>query len=110
MRSEPVYVKPVVISTVTMNIFDLLMTVTLVSWGLAYEANPFMRAFLEEGGVPVFAVGKMSLVTGGVAFLWSIRETWLARFGLVVAMLCYAYVTSVHLSIIARLGAGLHVH
>lgn len=104
MESDFAYVRPVVISTVTMNTFDLIMTVTLLSTGLVYEANPFMRAFIEAGGIPAFAVMKMSMVTLGIAYLWSIRKILLARVGLVLSMLCYAYVTSVHLSIVAEHG------
>ena len=79
------------------------MTVALVSAGVATEANPIMRAFLDAGGVPMFAVVKMSLVTAGLAFLWSIRDRLVARAGIVTSLLCYCYVASIHLSIISSI-------
>ena len=87
-------------SILIFNLFDGVLTLMVVNFGLATEANPLMDATLHWGGVP-FMLTKTSLVSLGVYLLYLRRERALASaalFGLsaVYASLMVYHVNSVH--------------
>lgn len=87
-------------SILVFNLIDGILTLLVVNFGLATEANPLMDATLHWGGVP-FMLVKTSLVSLGVYLLYLRRERVLAStalFGLsaVYASLMVYHLNSVH--------------
>lgn len=92
--------------TLILNLVDLIATLIFVKLGYAEEANPLMAGLLELGA-PVFAAGKLAIVSAGVYVLWRYRDRVLARVGSVVVSVAYGLLTVYHASwaeTLARVG------
>ena len=93
-------------STLVFNLLDALLTLAIVSAGLAIEANPLMAELLARG--PVLFVGaKLALVSAAVVVLWRYWTPRLARLGAGLSFTAYAAIMLVHTQSIAALGAWL---
>ena len=88
--------RSVYVQLVVLNVLDLLFTVTYLELGLVTEANPLMRASLESGGIPSFAVTKVLLVTLG-AYALSRVDTYLVRKTTEVLVLLYGLTVGYHI-------------
>ena len=87
--------KKIILSIILlMNLADLVFTIGFVEGGYATEANPFM-AFLIEKSPLIFAVGKISLVSFGVALLWNFKTKG-AFYAACLVACCYSLVLVVH--------------
>lgn len=87
-------------SLLVFNLVDALCTLGVVHVGAATEANPLMDLLLR-GGPLTFMVGKLALVSLGVALLWRLRQHRAAVAGLaaattIYALLCIYHIRSVH--------------
>jgi hypothetical protein len=84
---------------VVLNLFDAILTLTVVHAGAAAEANPLMDVSLSWGGV-WFVLVKLSMVSLGVQLLWRLRRVRLAAFGLVGVCVFYVGVVAYQLAAI----------
>lgn len=75
-------------STLLFNFLDAILTITVVSLGLAAEANPLMAAALAQGPF-VFSVVKFGAGTTSAWILWRHREQKLALVGIALVFLVY---------------------
>lgn len=82
------WIKHLLVATMGLNLVDAVLTLVLVTLGLATEANPWMAYFLELGPA-YFMIAKVGLVSTGVAVLWRYRGHTLAAFGSLT--ICAAY-------------------
>ena len=77
------------------NVFDGLATIYVVGAGLAEEANPVMRFFLDIGPVP-FMLAKLILVSVSTYVLWLFRSRTVAKVGLLFSTAVYGAVCLHH--------------
>jgi hypothetical protein len=80
---------------VILNLIDGLLTLAVVTAGVASEANPLMEATLSWGGVPFIAT-KVALVSLGVYLLYLRREVRLANAALFGLTAVYAVIVAYH--------------
>ena len=81
---------------VAVNFTDAVLTLWWVEMGIATEANPLMDALLQLGSESFLAV-KFALVNLGAYLLWQCRRYWVARQGLLLALLVYGFVAYAHI-------------
>lgn len=98
-------------STLVFNLLDAILTILVVTMGLAVEANPLMAAALDESPI-VFGVVKMGIASAGCYVLWRHRERTIAVMGTAVVFTVYAGVMiyqlqSVRLVALALASGGL---
>ena len=72
--------KNLLVLTVVFNIIDTIVSIRVIHYGNAEEANPVMEMYLGLGIIP-FIMAKVVLVGGGCVILWRHRENILARVG-----------------------------
>ena len=72
--------KILLVLTVVFNIIDIIVSICVIHYGNAEEANPVMEMYLGLGIIP-FIMAKVVLVGGGCVILWRHREKFLARVG-----------------------------
>ena len=82
-------------ATLFFNLVDAVLTLALVTAGLAVEANPVMAYFLELGPI-AFMVAKLSLVSVGVGVLWYFRRYQLALAGTLAVFGIYTLLIAYH--------------
>jgi hypothetical protein len=80
---------------VVFNLIDGVLTLAVVTAGVASEANPLMDAGLSWGGVP-FILIKTALVSLGVSLLYLRRERRLAHVALIALTMVYAGIVAYH--------------
>jgi hypothetical protein len=80
---------------IVFNLIDGLLTLAVVTSGVAGEANPLMAASLSWGGVPFIAV-KLALVSLGVYLLYLRRDRPLAHMALVGLTVVYGAIVLYH--------------
>ena len=85
-----------VVAVLLLNLVDALATLTWIELGTAAEANPLMATLLDAGPVP-FVLGKVVLVSLGVALLWRTRHRSLSLVGVFVLFTAYYAVVVQHL-------------
>ena len=102
LAPAPAWMRGMLASTLVFNLIDAVMTLLVVMLGLAIEANPLMAELLD-GSPQLFVIGKIALVTGGVAVLWLNRTSKLAKVGASVTFSAYAAVMLVHLQSVHEL-------
>lgn len=73
------------------NIFDALLTLCWIAYGIAEEANPIMAYMLSFGVIP-FLVSKILLVGISLLILWKLRHMIFAR---IISMLALVIMTAV---------------
>lgn len=83
------------------NLLDASLTALWVSGGIVEEGNAIMAAALGAGFGP-FVLSKVALVGLGVAALYRMRWSAVARAAVVPAALLYSFVLGNHLGIGAR--------
>lgn len=83
------------------NLIDAVMTAIWVSAGIVGEGNPVMAAAIDLG-YGVFVLGKVALVGLGCLGLYRMRDSALARFAVIPAVLLYCFVIGNHIGISAR--------
>ena len=72
--------KLLLVLTVVFNIIDIIVSICVIHYGTAEEANPVMEMYLGLGIIP-FILAKVVLVGGGCVILWRHREKFLATAG-----------------------------
>lgn len=86
---------------VVLNLVDLVSTLTLVAFGLCYEANPVMSMFL--GLHPLaFSIAKLSLVYAGTWFLYHHLDNRVCRIGCHLSAVVYVLVMLQHARVISQ--------
>jgi hypothetical protein len=86
-------------SIIVLNLFDAILTLTVVHAGAAAEANPLMEVSLSWGAI-WFVLVKLSIVSLGVQLLWRQRRVRLAAIGLVGVCVLYMGVVAYQLAAI----------
>ena len=82
-------------ATLVFNLIDAVLTLALVSSGLAVEANPIMAFFLEVGPL-TFMAAKIALVSLGVGVLWHFKRYQLALVGTLAVFGIYTTLLAYH--------------
>ena len=86
---------------VVLNLVDLVSTITLIAFGLCYEANPVMSLFL--GFHPLaFSLAKLSLVYAGIGFLYHHLDNRVCRVGCHLSAVVYLLVMLQHARVISQ--------
>ncbi len=96
------WLRTLLISTWLLNLMDALLTLGVVSTGLAVEANPVMAAALEQGP-HVFLAAKLALVSAGTLVMWRLRWNRFALVGALVVFAAYIAVSLVHIQSVKAL-------
>jgi hypothetical protein len=91
-------------SILVFNLLDGILTMVVVSFGLASEANPLMAAPLDWGSVPFIAV-KTGLVSLGVYLLYLRRERRLANVALFGLSAVYGALMVYHFNSVQAIAA-----
>ena len=73
--------------------FDAYMTLTLISKGNVYEANPLMAYFLDYG-ILHFTVAKLIITIASICILCVFKNVRLTRIGLPVAIKIYIVIVA----------------
>ncbi len=94
--------RTLLVSTWLLNLMDALLTLGVVTSGLAVEANPVMAAALECGP-HVFVVAKLALVSAGTLVIWRLRQNRFALVGALVVFAAYVAVSLVHIQSVKEL-------
>jgi Domain of unknown function (DUF5658) len=92
----PDWLRALLAATLLFNLIDLVLTTTLVTLGLASEANPLMAALLDLGPV-AFAAAKIAAVSLGVLVLARFHAHRLARAGTIATFAAYGALMVWHL-------------
>lgn len=92
--------------TLVFNLVDLMLTLALVTLGLAVEGNPFMASLIDLHPV-VFAAVKLTLVSVGAWVLWNRRHTMLAWVGSLSVFLVYGWLMAYHFRSVGALLAAV---
>jgi hypothetical protein len=104
--AKPTWLRRLLEATLVFNLVDAIVTLWVVSSGIATEANPLMARALERGPV-AFAICKLGVVSLGVLVLWRERARRLAVVGAVAVFAVYLLVMAYHVqSIRIALGAS----
>ena len=82
-------------ATLLFNLIDVILTLCLVTCGLAVEANPIMAQALMSGSV-AFVVVKFTLVFSGVATIWLHRHRRFAMLGAATVTVVYGMLMIYH--------------
>jgi hypothetical protein len=80
-----------------LNLVDAILTLFLVTAGLAVEANPLMETALSQSPL-AFMAAKLSLVSLGILFLYRMRQHRFAAGAIVASVIVYGGVVAYHLS------------
>ncbi|UCH82454.1 MAG: hypothetical protein JSW20_07425 [Nitrospiraceae bacterium] len=83
----------IVLSLLFLSLFDAYMTLTLISKGKVYEANPFMAYFLDHG-ILHFTVVKLFITIASICILCIFKNVRLTRIGLPVAIKIYILIVA----------------
>lgn len=90
------------ITLLLLNLADGLFTLTYLQLGVAYEANPIMRAAYEFSPLGFMAM-KLLVVNLGVAVLCWFRTSRFAQWALKASVFVYAVILVWHLAFLAHL-------
>lgn len=83
------------VGLLVLNLLDAIFTISVIERGLALEANPLARVFLNLGN-GWFVAWKVSQVGLCALIFWKWRNHKLAKFGMVSCFLLYAAVICWH--------------
>src|SRR5262245_55599109 len=83
--------------TLVLNLLDAVLTLIVVSAGVAAEANPLMEAALQANPV-LFVLAKTALVSLGILLLWRMRAHRFAALAIVASVFVYGAVVAYHLT------------
>ena len=95
-QAEHAWVRRLLAATLVLNLVDGILTLLLVSAGVAEEANPVMAAALQCGPA-VFMALKLGIVSAGILTLWQHRSHRMAHAGAVAVFVAYVAVMGWHL-------------
>jgi peptidoglycan biosynthesis protein MviN/MurJ (putative lipid II flippase) len=89
------------ISLMTLNVFDAFMTLMWTRNGIAEEVNPAMLYLLNLSPV-LFVVIKISLVSLGAILLWRMRQFKITAYTCYLLNIVYAIIALIHFNIFVR--------
>ena len=88
------------VSVIIMSLLDAALTHQHLATGMAFEANPIMRAVIDAGGMPAFYLVKAFLTLAAIGIIM-LHEEW--KFGRYAARFClwaYIFLSIYHLFVI----------
>ena len=88
-------IKNILILLCIFNLFDAILTLFWIEYGIAEESNPIMEYALSQG-VAYFFVMKIALVSAGCILLYRLREFLMARVISVLSLMIYWVVLGYH--------------
>ena len=77
-----------IFATMFFNVVDIVVTIKFIKYGQWGENNPFMKMFLDMGGVMPFILVKSLLICGGLYVIYKKRDKVIAQLG---AYLCFCF-------------------
>jgi len=105
-QAEYAWIRRLLAATLVLNLIDGILTVLLVSTGVAEEANPLMAAALRVSPA-IFMAIKLGIVSAGIETLWRLRHNRLANGGAVAVFGAYVAVMGWHVQSIEAIASWL---
>jgi len=96
----------VAVCVLLLNLFDGVLTLALVTSGLAEEANPVMAELIGRGAVQFMAY-KMALVSLSILLCWRLRHARIACFAIYGTCATYSLLAIYHFKSIGALARYL---